>query len=132
MITHDLGVIAETADDVAVMYCGRIVERATTSVLFRDPKHPYTRGLLRSVSRIGLGNQHRLEAIPGTVPSPLSAPAGCPFHPRCPDRIGGVCDVGDAPPLIPLTVNQSVACHLYPTATPPRATASAPETEAVA
>ncbi len=116
MITHDLGVIAETADDVAVMYCGRIVERAPTAVLLRSPKHPYTRGLLHSVAPIGLGNKHRLEAIAGTVPSPLAAPPGCPFHPRCPDRIAGKCDAGPAPALTQLTVGHAVACHLYPPA----------------
>ena len=113
MITHDLGVIAEMADAVAVMYCGQIVEHAKTVDLFKDPKHPYTRGLLQSVSRLGTGNQHRLQAIPGTVPSALSKPAGCPFHPRCPDRIAGVCDVGAPPALTELTINHTVACHLY-------------------
>jgi peptide/nickel transport system ATP-binding protein len=113
MITHDLGVIAETADDVAVMYFGRIVEKARTSVLFHQPKHPYTRGLLRSVSRIGDGSAHRLQAIPGSVPDPLAPPRGCPFHPRCPDKIPGVCDVGAPPPLVQLGADHSVACHLY-------------------
>jgi peptide/nickel transport system ATP-binding protein len=115
------------ADDVAVMYAGRIVEHATTTDLFKDPKHPYTRGLLRSVARVGEGNKHRLQAIPGTVPSPMSKPPGCPFHPRCPDRIPGVCDVGAAPALTPLTVNHSVACHLYTSEKAPSAAAEAVE-----
>jgi peptide/nickel transport system ATP-binding protein len=126
MITHDLGVIAGMADEVAVMYCGFIVEHAPTRQLFHDPKHPYTRGLLQSVSRLGTGNQHRLQAIAGTVPSPLSRPVGCPFHPRCPERIAGVCDAGDPPALTQLSVHRSVACHLYP-AGPAAAPAAAME-----
>jgi oligopeptide/dipeptide ABC transporter ATP-binding protein len=95
------------------MYCGRIVESAPTSQLFAAPKHPYTQGLLKSVSRIGQGNQHRLSAIPGSVPDPLNAPRGCPFHPRCADMIAGVCDHGDPPPTVQLSSSHHVACHLH-------------------
>ena len=113
MITHDLGVVAETADEVAVMYLGRIVEQASAAEVFDDPKHPYSQGLLKSIPRIGQGNVHRLEQIPGSMPDPFSMPTGCPYHPRCPEAIAGKCDVGDPPPLIQLTVERKVACHLY-------------------
>ena len=83
LITHDLGVVAETAERVAVMYAGRVVEMGDVRDLFADPKHPYTVGLLKSLP--GLGSRRaRLEVIPGNVPSPLDFPAGCRFHPRCP------------------------------------------------
>ena len=85
MITHDLGVIAEISDDVAIMYAGQIVEYARTRDLYRTPLHPYTQGLMRSVPRIEAIQQgQRLEPIPGQVPSPASHPRGCRFHPRCP------------------------------------------------
>jgi oligopeptide/dipeptide ABC transporter ATP-binding protein len=113
MITHDLGVVAETADDVAVMYLGRIVEQGTTGEVFDDPKHPYTRGLLKSIPHMGAGRQHRLAQIPGSVPDPFATPKGCPFHPRCGEAIPGKCDVGNPPPLIELTSERKVACVLY-------------------
>lgn len=113
MITHDLGVIAETADEVAVMYLGRVVERASVDDLFNRPKHPYTVGLLESAPRIGKGNTERLASIPGTLPDPFSSPAGCPFHPRCTRCMNGVCDSGDAPALRTVESNHEVACHLY-------------------
>jgi peptide/nickel transport system ATP-binding protein/oligopeptide transport system ATP-binding protein len=83
MITHDLGVIAETADQVAVMYAGQIVEHAETQALFAHPRHPYTRGLLRSIPRLD-DEQERLDIIPGVVPDARSFPQGCRFAPRCP------------------------------------------------
>ncbi len=83
MITHDLGVIAETADEVAVMYLGRIVEQAPVDGIFDNPLHPYTKGLLASIPRIGRGNASRLSSIPGSLPDPFTIPAGCAFHPRC-------------------------------------------------
>jgi len=82
LITHDLGVVAEMADEVCVMYAGRIVERASAGELFAHPLHPYTQGLFRSIPRIGQ-NKDRLDVIPGNVPSPLCIPQGCGFHPRC-------------------------------------------------
>ncbi len=82
LITHDLGVVAEVADRVAVMYSGQIVETATTKDLFASPRHPYTRGLLRSIPHLD-GRQERLEVIPGRVPEATSLPFGCRFHPRC-------------------------------------------------
>ena len=84
LITHDLGVVYETADTVAVMYSGTIVERAPTRVLFADPRHPYTRGLMLSRPRLDPAGRHsRLPSIPGTVPSPLARPSGCAFRDRC-------------------------------------------------
>jgi peptide/nickel transport system ATP-binding protein len=83
LITHDLGVVAESADDVAVMYCGRIVEQAPTARLFAHPAHPYTRGLLASLPRLAQDDSE-LVPIPGAVPQPGRLPAGCAFAPRCP------------------------------------------------
>lgn len=83
LITHDLGVVAERAEDVAVMYASRIVEVADTQRLFQEPLHPYTQGLLRSLPRLGFRGR-RLQTISGGVPEPLHFPAGCKFHPRCP------------------------------------------------
>ncbi|MGG1880211.1 MULTISPECIES: ABC transporter ATP-binding protein [Paenibacillus] len=83
MITHDLGIVAETCDDVAVMYCGKIVEYADVRTLFRQPKHPYTIGLLNSLPRHDI-DQEELEPITGSVPSPFEERAGCSFAPRCP------------------------------------------------
>jgi peptide/nickel transport system ATP-binding protein len=91
-ITHNLGVIAEMADDVVVMYLGRQVEQAPVDDLFFNPRHPYTRALLRSIPKLGRKSRERLEAIRGMVPDPFSIPAGCPFHPRCPLYRPGVCD----------------------------------------
>ena len=113
MITHDLGVIAEMADEVAVMYLGRIVEQADVATIFNDPKHPYTRGLIASVPRMGQGNTKRLEAIAGTVPDPTSTPPGCPFHPRCSEFKPGVCDAGPVPPLKEVAAGHHAACFLY-------------------
>ncbi|MGN7175992.1 ABC transporter ATP-binding protein [Cytobacillus sp. SAFR-174] len=83
MITHDMGVVSETCDRVAVMYCGKIVEHTDVDSLFENPKHPYTQGLLRSIPAVDR-DVEELEAIPGTVPSPDNLPPGCSFAPRCP------------------------------------------------
>ncbi|MOA17396.1 Oligopeptide transport ATP-binding protein OppD [compost metagenome] len=83
LITHDLGVVAEMADRVVVMYAGEVVEEATVFELFENPGHPYTAGLLGSLPHLN-EQRHRLDAIPGSVPHLLSLPTGCPFHPRCP------------------------------------------------
>jgi peptide/nickel transport system ATP-binding protein/oligopeptide transport system ATP-binding protein len=96
LITHDLGVVAETAHHVAVMYAGRLVEEADVLELFDNPLHPYTVGLFRS--RPTLEDRGALPYIPGTVPSPLAIPPGCPFHPRCPLSDGQKCTT-DRPPL---------------------------------
>ena len=83
LITHDLGVVAEMADEVAVMYAGRVAERATAAEIFADPQHPYTLGLLGSIPRLD-EDRERLLAIEGAVPPPFALPKGCRFHPRCP------------------------------------------------
>ena len=82
LITHDLGVVAEMADEVAVMYAGRVVERTTAKAIFDDPQHPYTLGLLGSIPKLD-ENSTRLLAIEGAVPPPFALPTGCRFHPRC-------------------------------------------------
>ena len=114
MITHDLGVIAETASTVAVMYLGRIVEYAGVDGIFNRPLHPYTRGLMEAVPRVGGTPKERLASIPGTVPDPFSVPRGCPFHPRCASAMKGVCDAEAVPRLAEAAPGHQVACYLYP------------------
>ncbi len=111
-ITHNLGVIAQMTEDVIVMYLGKVVEVADVDALFYDPKHPYTRALLRSIPRVGRKSRQRLESIRGTVPDPYSIPQGCPFHPRCNEVIRGVCNRQD-PPLVETGPGHQVRCHLY-------------------
>jgi peptide/nickel transport system ATP-binding protein len=111
LITHDLGVVAELADDVVVMYAGRIVERATVAALFAEPQHPYTVGLLGSIPRLDI-EQDRLAAIEGQVPNPLPPVTGCRFHPRCPFVIER-CRRED-PPLIDLGNGHESACWRAP------------------
>jgi peptide/nickel transport system ATP-binding protein len=101
LITHDMGVIAQMADDVAVMYLGRIVEVAPVAQLFAAPRHPYTRALLRSVPNLRAVPRDRLATIGGTVPHPGARPAGCAFHPRCPEVIVGRCAREAPPPITP-------------------------------
>ena len=91
-ITHDLGVVAEIARDVVVMYAGQVVEQGPVAAVLRRPRHPYTRGLLASVPRTDRQRATRLEAIPGRVPDPRQMPAGCRFHPRCAFAVPGRCD----------------------------------------
>lgn len=109
MITHDLGVVAENADDVVVMYASRVVETATTEDLFGKPLHPYTQGLLKSLPKLG-EKKHRLDVIGGTVPSPLSFPAGCKFHPRCPVGQNDKKCQTQEPPLKEVCSGRCVAC----------------------
>ena len=111
-ITHNLGVIAEMSEEVIVMYLGKVVEQADVDSLFYDPKHPYTRALLRSIPRVDQDTDQPLESIAGIVPDPYSVPKGCPFHPRCPSFIEGVCDVED-PPFVSVGGDKWVRCHLY-------------------
>jgi peptide/nickel transport system ATP-binding protein len=101
LITHDMGVIAQMADDVAVMYLGRVVEFAPVQRLFAAPRHPYTRALLRSVPNLRAVPRERLATIGGTVPHPEARPIGCPFHPRCPEVIAGRCAVEVPLPIAP-------------------------------
>jgi oligopeptide/dipeptide ABC transporter ATP-binding protein len=112
LITHDLGVISEMASRVVVMYAGKIVEEAPVRELFKDPRHPYTRGLLGSVPVIGRKAQtgRRLQEIPGMVPSPLEMPSGCRFHPRCPSAMA-VCSEHE-PKMVKLGEHRRVQCWL--------------------
>ena len=111
LITHDLGVVAEMADDVAVMYAGRVVERASVASLFADPQHPYTIGLLGSIPRLE-EEQDRLLSIEGAVPPPFAMPKGCRFNPRCPFSIEP-CTQAD-PPMRDLGANHAAACLRVP------------------
>ncbi|MFO7976104.1 MAG: ABC transporter ATP-binding protein [Candidatus Hydrogenedentota bacterium] len=113
MITHDLGVVAETTDEVAVMYLGLVVERGPVREIFNNPKHPYTIALLESIPRIGKGNKERLASIKGSVPDPFSTPPGCPFHPRCKYAIKGECTMGAPPVVRSIDAHHTVACHLF-------------------
>ncbi len=112
MITHDLGVIAEMAQRVVVMYLGRTVEVADVRALFHDPKHPYTQGLLQSVPKLGRKSSSRLQPIKGMVPNPYRRPQGCLFHTRCPAFMPGKCDVIE-PKLTTLPDGRQVSCLLY-------------------
>lgn len=109
LITHDLGVVAQLADDVAVMYLGRIVERGPVRDMMKHPRHPYTRALLESLPSMAM-EKARLPSIKGSVPSLMAIPPGCPFHPRCPAAVVGRCDIGSPPPLESLGGQRSAAC----------------------
>jgi peptide/nickel transport system ATP-binding protein len=111
-ITHDLGVIAEMADDVIVMYLGKVIESADVKSLFHDPRHPYTTALLRSIPDAGVKSRKRLESIMGTVPDPYRVPPGCPFRPRCTKAIHGLCET-TVPEQIQIAPGHMVRCHLY-------------------
>ena len=84
LITHNLGVVAEMADEVVVMYLGRVVEEGPVDAIFHDAKHPYTQALLRSIPSIDSAPRPKLPTITGSIPHPYNRPPGCPFHPRCP------------------------------------------------
>ncbi|TFE27800.1 ABC transporter ATP-binding protein [Cohnella luojiensis] len=112
LVTHDLGIIAQMCDEVAVMYLGKIVEQAPVKELFYNPKHPYTKGLLRSMPRLGGNKSKRLESIEGSVPMPINMPPMCGFYDRCKDRIEGVCNVRDVPKT-QISEDHSVRCFLY-------------------
>jgi peptide/nickel transport system ATP-binding protein len=112
-ITHNLGVIAEMADDVVVMYLGKEVELASVDETFYEPYHPYTRDLLRSIPRIGRKSSQRLHTITGAVPDPYNIPQGCPYHPRCPDFMPGKCDVDQEIPFFEIKPNHFARCLLY-------------------
>lgn len=112
LITHDLGVIAEMADRVIVMYAGRVVETGTVEEIFSDPKHPYTVGLMSSLPRLD-ADLDRLVPIPGQPPTPGGLPTGCPFHPRCPIGSDREICATDEPPLIQVGAGRASACHFH-------------------
>ena len=110
-ITHDLGVIAQIADFVVVMYLGRVMETGPVDDIFHNPQHPYTKALLKSIPTI-TSQPGRLPTIAGAIPHPFNRPAGCPFYPRCPDVIVGQCNV-HTPSLEQVTKIQQASCFLY-------------------
>ena len=110
VITHDLGVVAQMADEVAVMYMGRVVEYGSVERIFAAPQHPYTIALLQSLPGMGQGRKRRLQVIAGSVPDPFERLAGCPFHPRCGEVVPGRCDQGERPALVQSGPGQRNAC----------------------
>ena len=110
-ITHDLGVIANLVDDFVVMYLGKIVENATVGDIFRDPKHPYTQGLMKSIPSLTTTRKERLISIEGVVPDPFEVPQGCGFEPRCPHAME-ICEK-QIPPLKEVAPGHAASCWLY-------------------
>lgn len=111
LITHNLGVVAETCDRIVVMYAGKIVEEGNVDSIFEDPKHPYTVGLLKSIPSLEVDQKKKLESIPGVVPNPLNMPKGCRFSPRC-SRTMDICRKFE-PELIEIGQERTVRCFLY-------------------
>ncbi len=111
VITHDLGVIAETCQDVVVMYAGKVAETASAVELFKNPKHPYTQGLLNSIPRLETPRKIKLNIIKGIVPSLYELPSGCRFRNRCPHAMD-IC-TGDPPPMTSVAKDHFAACYLY-------------------
>jgi len=111
LITHDMGVIAEMAHDVAVMYLGRAVETGTVKDMFAAPRHPYTRALLRSIPTVLAKPRTRLPTIAGSIPHPFDRPKGCPYHPRCAEIITGTCEAQEPP--VTGAVGAQVRCFLH-------------------
>jgi len=112
LITHNLGVVAEMADDVVVMYLGRVVEEGNVDDIFHDPKHPYTKALLQSIPSIESPPRVKLPTISGSIPHPYNRPKGCPFHPRCVSSTAGRCDAGE-PLLQDIGWGRKVSCFHY-------------------
>jgi peptide/nickel transport system ATP-binding protein len=111
-ITHNLGVVAQVADRVSIMYLGHAVEDGSVADIFATPAHPYTRELLKAIPRIGKTQGQPLAAIKGSVPGPFERPSGCRFHPRCKDFIAGRCDQS-LPEMLPISEDHQVRCFLY-------------------
>ena len=111
-ITHNLGVIAQIADEVFIMYMGKIVESGSVNDIFHNPKHPYTVDLLHAIPKITGAAKERLVAIEGSIPSPFERISGCPFHPRCSRMIQGVCEV-QIPVMTDFGDGHKAFCHLY-------------------
>lgn len=112
-ITHNLGVVAEMADDVVVMYLGKDVEYASVDDIFYEPRHPYTWALLRSIPYIGHKSDENLYTIAGNIADPYNIPKGCPFHPRCPEFKPGLCNRDQPVPLTQIKPGHTVRCWLY-------------------
>jgi oligopeptide/dipeptide ABC transporter ATP-binding protein len=112
LITHNLGVVAEMADSVVVMYLGRLVEKGPVDAIFHDAKHPYTQALLRSIPSINSTPRVELPTITGAIPHPYNRPVGCPFHPRCPNFMAGICDQHE-PGLTVVGEEHDTSCFLY-------------------
>ena len=113
LISHNLGVIAQMAEKVIVMYLGKIVEQGDVTSIFNHPKHPYTQELLKSIPKLGrIRSTEKLSVIDGTVPPAYSIPSGCSFHPRCPKFVSGMCEVNDPTP-ISIEPNHTANCLLY-------------------
>lgn len=110
LITHDLGIVAEMCDRVVVMYAGKVVEEAEVIEIFENPKHPYTKGLLNSIPKLGQKTD-RLDSIPGNVPTPANMPKGCKFAPRC-SQVMDVCKEKD-PELLQISKGHQCRCFLY-------------------
>lgn len=115
-ITHDLGVIAQLADFVVVMYLGKVMEAGPIDAIFHHPRHPYTQALLKSIPTVNSKNRSRLPTIEGSIPHPFNRPTGCPFHQRCNDVMPDRCR-HQVPTLTMLADNQSVSCFKYPSGT---------------
>jgi len=111
-ITHDLGVIAQIADFVVVMYLGRVMETGPVDDIFHRPQHPYTKALLESIPSMHALSKELLPTIAGSIPHPFNRPAGCPFHPRCAASMPGICDRGQ-PALLAVNDRQAASCFLY-------------------
>ncbi len=117
-ITHDLGVIAQMADDVMVMYLGLVMEQGPVDTIFHSPKHPYTRALLRSIPSVNSAPRVDLPTISGSIPHPFNKPKGCPFYPRCDQFMSGKCDA-QTPALVQVGEKQLARCFLYQNAEVP-------------
>ena len=113
IITHDLGVIAEMANDVIVMYWGKAVEYSDVDRIFHESRHPYTEALLKSIPKVGKKTRDRLESIKGVLPDPFAVLKGCPFYPRCPRGMSEVCNKDKPPRLVEIEKNHKVACFLF-------------------
>jgi peptide/nickel transport system ATP-binding protein len=111
-ITHDLGVIAQIADYVVVMYLGRVMETGPVDDIFHRPQHPYTKALLESIPTMHARSKELLPTIAGSIPHPFNRPTGCPFYPRCSAYMPGICDHG-LPALLPVNDRQAASCFLY-------------------
>ncbi|HWQ84131.1 MAG TPA: ABC transporter ATP-binding protein [Anaerolineales bacterium] len=112
-ITHDLGVIAQMADEVVVMYLGMVMEKGPVNAIFKNAKHPYTQALLRSIPSVQSESRVKLPTIAGSIAHPFNRPAGCPFHPRCIHFMRGVCDASQ-PQQVQIGEEHYVSCFLYP------------------